>query len=212
MAPNRPRGRQRNVSGAGKSINRRGAGLGTGPVGSSGGYSGRPGGGSMGSGQKRPGGGNSFSSGRRNSGGNVTRSGNGGGMMKFIIIALVILLGGGGGVGSLLSNDNAEYTSAPMESMTGQSSTGQSTADYLNSIYGNLGGGSISNGWNNGGNIGTLDTSVATGAREKYIDILGNGEDKATIMVYLCGTDLESRSKWQLLICRKCWMQPFLKM
>ena len=183
MAPNRPRGRQRNVSGAGKSINRRGAGLGTGPVGSSGGYSGRPGGG------------NSFSSGRRNSGGNVTRSGNGGGMMKFIIIALVILLGGGGGVGSLLSNDNAEYTSAPMESMTGQSSTGQSTADYLNSIYGNLGGGSISNGWNNGGNIGTLDTSVATGAREKYIDILGNGEDKATIMVYLCGTDLESRSK-----------------
>ena len=195
MAPNRPRGRQRNVSGAGKSINRRGAGLGTGPVGSSGGYSGRPGGGSMGSGQKRPGGGNSFSSGRRNSGGNVTRSGNGGGMMKFIIIALVILLGGGGGVGSLLSNDNAEYTSAPMESMTGQSSTGQSTADYLNSIYGNLGGGSISNGWNNGGNIGTLDTSVATGAREKYIDILGNGEDKATIMVYLCGTDLESRSK-----------------
>ena len=43
MAANRPRGRQRNVTGPGKDIKRRGSGLGTGPVGSSGGYSGRPG-------------------------------------------------------------------------------------------------------------------------------------------------------------------------
>lgn len=194
MAPNRPRGRQRNVSGTGKSINRRGTGLGTGPVGSSGGYAGRPGKGSMGSSSKRPGGGNSFGSGRRNSGENVTRSG-GGGMMKFIIIALVLLLGGGGGVGSLLSGDSAEYTSAPAETTIGQSTTGQSTSEYLNSIYGNLGGGNISGGWNNGNNTGAIDTSVVEDAREKYTDILGNGSDKATIMVYLCGTDLESRSK-----------------
>ena len=182
MAPNRPRSRQQNVTGAGKSINRRGAGLGTGPVGSSGGYTGRPGGGSLGGG-------------RRNSGGNVTRSGGGGGMMKFIIIALVLLLGGGGSVGSLLSDDSTEYTSAPMETVTEQNTTPQSTADFLNSLYGNLGGGSVSSGWNNGNNTGTLDNSVVEGAREKYTDILENGADKATIMVYLCGTDLESRSK-----------------
>ena len=157
MTPNRPRGRQRNVSGTGKSINRRGAGLGTGPVGSSGGYSGRPGGGSMG---------NSSGSGRRNSKGNTIRSGGSQGMMKFIIIALVLLLGGGGGLGSFLSNDTPEYTST-----------------------------SISGGWNNDSNINSLDTSVAAGAREKYTNILGNDEDKATIMIYLCGTDLESRSK-----------------
>ena len=187
MATSRPRGRQRNVSGAGKSINRRGSGLGTGPVGNAGGYQGRPGG------ERQPSG-NNLGSGRK-AGGNTTRSGSSGEMMKFIIIALVILLGGGGGVGSLLSSEPSEYTSAPIDTMNGQSSTGQSTADYLNSVYGNLGGGSISAGWNNGGNIGTLDTSVATGAREKYTDILGNGEDKATIMIYLCGTDLESRSK-----------------
>ena len=178
MAANRPRGRQRNVTGAGKSINRRGAGLGTGPVGSSGGYGGRPGGGT------------GFGSGRRNSGGNTTRSG-GGGMMKFIIIALVLLLGGGGGVGSILSDDSVTTT----ESTVGQSTTGQSTSEYLNSLYGNLGGGNVSSGWNNGNNSGALDASVAEGAREKYTDILGNGNDKATIMVYLCGTDLESRSK-----------------
>ena len=144
MAPNRLRGRQRNVTGAGKSINRRGAGLGTGPVGSQGGYSGRPGGGSH-----RPSSGNSFGGGRRPSGGNVTRSG-GGGMMKFIIIALVLLLGGGSGVGSILSDDSMEYTSTAVDNTSEQSITGQSTSDFLNSLYGNLGGGNVSAGWNNG--------------------------------------------------------------
>ena len=194
MAANRPRGRQRNVTGAGKSINRRGLGLGTGPVGSGGrpgGGTGRPSGGSAG--------GNHFAGGRK-TGGNVTRSGGGGGMMKFIIIALVFLLGGGGGLGGFLSNNTSEYTSTPMENMTqqsnvGQTATGQSTAEFLNSLYGNLGGGNVSGGWNHGNSSGTLDTSVAAGAREKYTDILENGSNKATIMIYLCGTDLESRSK-----------------
>ena len=53
MALNRPRGRQKNISGGGKSIYKRGSGLGTGPVGSSGGYSGRPSGGGFGGGSGR---------------------------------------------------------------------------------------------------------------------------------------------------------------
>ena len=172
MAVNRPRGRQQNISGAGKSVHRRGAGLGTGPVGSQGGYQGRP-------------------SGGKRSGGNITRSG-GGGMMKLIILALVILLGGGGGVGTLLSNN-------PMDTMpqtqNTQQSVGQGGSQYidLSSLYGNLSGGNVSDGWN--ANTGNLDTTVVEGARNKYTKILGNGEDKATVMVYLCGTDLESRSK-----------------
>ena len=52
MAGPRPRGRQRNVTGAGKSIKRRGGGLGGGPVGSAGGYGGRPGSSSGGSGTR----------------------------------------------------------------------------------------------------------------------------------------------------------------
>lgn len=186
MAPNAPRGRQRNVSGAGKQIHRRGSGLGTGPVGNAGGYQGRPGGGSRPAGNL---GGNS-GNGRRTRG---SSGGSGGGLSKFIIIALVLLLGGGGGVSTLLSDTSTEYV-APVETTVGQGFTGQSTSDFLNSVYGNLGGGNISTGWNNHNN-GTLDTSVATGARKKYTDILGNGEDKATLMIYLCGTDLESRSK-----------------
>ena len=174
MGVNRPRGRQQNISGAGKSVHRRGAGLGTGPVGSQGGYQGRPGGG-------------------KKTGGNITRSG-GGGMMKLIILALVILLGGGGGVGTLLSSN-------PMDTMpqtqNTQQSVGQGGSQYkdLSSLYGNLSGGNVSSGWNSGANTGSLDTAVAEGARDKYTKIMGKGEDKATVMVYLCGTDLESRSK-----------------
>lgn len=38
------------------------------------------------------------------------------------------------------------------------------------------------------------DASVAAGARDKYTDIIGGGQDTMTIMVYMCGTDLESKS------------------
>jgi hypothetical protein len=36
-----------------------------------------------------------------------------------------------------------------------------------------------------------VNTSVSSLAREKYTSLKGNGQDTATIMVYLCGTDLE---------------------
>ena len=116
MAADRPRSRQRNVTGAGKSIQRRGSGLGTEPVGSTGGYNGRPGGGS-----KRPNSGSNFSGGHRSSGG--------GGFFKIIIILLVVFLGGG----SVFTGDSYEDTFyEPIEESTvEQSTTGQSTADFL---------------------------------------------------------------------------------
>ena len=39
-----------------------------------------------------------------------------------------------------------------------------------------------------------LNTNVAEGSREKYTRFVGNGEDEITIMVYMCGTDLESKN------------------
>ena len=162
MAANRPRGREKNVTGQGKDIKRRGAGLGTGPVGTS-------------------------HQGSQSGGRNVTRSG-GGGFSKLIILLLVLLLGGGGGVGSLLLGGG-----------TPNSGTGNNQTDIigesLSSLLGNLGGGSISTGWDNGNNTGKLDSSVASGTRDKYTEIIGNGEDEVTLMLYLCGTDLESRSQ-----------------
>jgi hypothetical protein len=43
-------------------------------------------------------------------------------------------------------------------------------------------------------NTGALNTSVASGARNRFTQLLGGGNDTVTIMVYMCGTDLESKS------------------
>lgn len=47
--------------------------------------------------------------------------------------------------------------------------------------------------WQYGNNTAVLDRSVAEGSRAKYTQILGDGRDVVTIMVYMCGTDLESK-------------------
>lgn len=170
MAQNRPRGRQKNITGQGKSIKRRGSGLGTGPVGSS----------------------PISSSGRSSLNGErgVTRSG--GGFSKIIIVILLLVLLGGGGIGSIFSGGTTDSSSG---SGNYQSMIEETMGNSVESLFGNLGGGSISGGWDNGSNTGVLAHSVADGARAKYTEVLGNGEDEVTLMVYLCGTDLESRSK-----------------
>lgn len=49
-------------------------------------------------------------------------------------------------------------------------------------------------GQENGGNSGVLDDQVSGKARAKRTVIKGDGKDTVTVMVYMCGTDLESRS------------------
>ena len=165
---NRPRGREKNITGQGKDIRRRGSGLGTGPVGKPGRVPGSsPAGGSSGS--------------------KVTRSGGGG---KLILIILALLLGGGGGAGALLGGGDSTPDVSQQQTVQNNTSGGS-----FSEMLGNLGGGSVSSGWDNGSNAGELDNSVASGARDKYTEILGGGRDEMTLMVYLCGTDLESRSK-----------------
>ena len=165
----RPRGRQKNISGVGKGINRRGSGLGTGPVGMPGGYDERPG---------------------RGSGlGGPMRSSGGGSILSKLIIVIIFIIAAKSGLGGFLSGGS----SSVLEDFMGDPSGGYGST--LTSVFDNLGGGSVSNGWDNGTNTGTLDTSVDNKAREKYTDIIGNGQDEVTLMIYLCGTDLESRSK-----------------
>ena len=181
MATNRPRGRQKNVTGTGKSVHRRGSGLGTGPVGKTG----RTGGMTASS---RP-------SSRPASGSATTRS-SGGGLSKLIILLLVVLLGGGGGMTTRLGGSGGEsYEPYEPQQNPGHSYEQQLPSIDLQTLLGNLGGGTVSTGWDTPSQTGALDTSVAPGARAKYTEILGNGQDEMTIMLYLCGTDLESRSK-----------------
>jgi len=170
MENKRPRGREKNVTGPGKTVQKHGGGLGTGPVGDAGGYKDRKQG-----------------SGTRNAG---TRSGGG---MKLIVLLLALLLGGGGGLTALLGGQSGGQTPSQQAPSSQQQVQGGTSAS-LAGILGGLNGGSVSSGWQGEANTGRLDTSVAPGAREKYTQLLGSGKDTATIMVYMCGTDLESRN------------------
>lgn len=174
MDNKRPRSREKNVTGPGKSVQKHGAGLGSGPVGDAGGYADR----------KQQ---NSQAPGTRSAGN--ARSGGG---MKIILILLAVLLGGGGGLTALLGGqpDSAAQTPAAGQ----QQNQPQSGSIDLAALLGGLNSGSVSSGWQSEPNTGKLDRSVAPGSREKYTALLGNGQDSATIMIYMCGTDLESRS------------------
>ena len=184
MAPNRPRGRRPNVTGTGKPIARRGSGLGTGPVGGAGRGAG------IGGSKPRPTGG-SFTpaSGHRP----VRSGGMGGGFGKVIILILLLLFGGGSGLTAMLGGDGGQSSYDPGWSDVEYGP--QTPAVDLETLLGGLNTGSTSAGWDSGSNTGALDTSVSADAREKYTTIKGNGRDEMTILVYLCGTDLESRSK-----------------
>ncbi|MDO5455688.1 MAG: clostripain-related cysteine peptidase [Eubacteriales bacterium] len=179
MADNRPRGRKRNVTSQGSGGGRRGENLGGGPVGT--GHS--PAGGS---------------------GGNRS-GGRGMGGLPLILVLIIALLGGGGTLGGLFGGSGGSGSSSSGSgsySATGNNwnveedytpSSGDSNFNYYNSPYG--GSGSLSSGWSGDNASATeLDTSVASGSREKYTSIKGGGKDVVTIMVYMCGTDLESNS------------------
>ena len=167
MENHRPRGREKNVTGPGKTVEKHGGGLGTGPVGDSGGYADR---------------------GRQE---RVTRgAGARGGGMKLILLLLVALLGGGGGMFTLLGGQPGAPDAGQTPAVSQQQAQGVSLLEMLSG----LNGGSVSSGWQGEANTGKLNASVAPGAREKYTRLLGGGQDTATIMVYMCGTDLESRS------------------
>ena len=208
MADQRPQGRQKNVVQGSASANRRGSGLGTGPVGhgvSTGGQA------------------------RQNSPGQVspgTRAGGGRSPLLLIIIAAVVLLGGGGGLlGSLFGGggaaqepaDYATYAAtqaaAPATSLatkpaaTAAVSTAKpaSSSDLLSqlmgispSAYNNISGASNQTWASASGQTGSsgssgYDKEVAEGTRARHTTIVGGGADQITIMVYMCGADLESR-------------------
>lgn len=190
----RPIGRKKNIGEGGSGVHKRGDGLGGGPVGSSNGYS--SGGNGSGSG----------SGGMKRSGGRSP--------LFMIIVIIFLLLGGGGGLTSFLGGSgdtSTDYESVAVPQTTTQqttSQTGQSQTGFSNGydssmfdLFGSmLGGGSSYTGgsmasasWSDTPNTGKLDTSVVSGARAKRTTIKGNGQDTITIMVYMCGADLESR-------------------
>ncbi|MBQ4417977.1 MAG: peptidase C11 [Butyrivibrio sp.] len=171
---NRPRGREKNVTSGSGNVFKRGQGLGTGPVGASDGYAG-----------KNASQGNQYSSynpERETGTPRRTRAGGSSSLMRVVIIlGIMALVGGGGGLSGLFGGSAGtgtgniqQQTTPPSQSQgTGNQTQTQNVTDT---------------------GAGQLDTEVAKDARAKRTEILGGGKDTATIMVYMCGTDLESRS------------------
>lgn len=251
---NKQNGREKNITGQGKGVKRRGEGTGTGKVGSSAGIPTPP----------------SGSNGKRDNGGG--QSSGGGGIIK-IIILLAALLGGGSLGAGLLGGGNEdvsslpEATERPVYYYTQNQSPSQSSSQYsayspyggllealLGSGYSGTQNGSnlnqgfsyedlfgfglpssnsqtgsqssansqtnshpstgsaqsssgnyqvysqapaskpSSSGWVETANTGKLNRNVDPASAKKRTVIKGKGKDIVTVMVYMCGTDLESKS------------------
>ncbi len=180
---NRPVGREKHVTEGGKGVNRRGSSVGGNGVGGNGSRpnsdSGKSGGRAP---IKKP---NGSSSGRvpgmgmSGLGGSGAKRGGSMGCLILVIIVLIIILLFTKLGRSLLSG----FLSA---SSSGDSGYSSFLSDFTNTSNSN-------SGWNLENNTGSLDKSVASGSRAKYTSIKGNGGDVVTLMVFLCGTDLEAK-------------------
>ena len=143
-------------------------------------------------------------------------------LLPIIIIAAIFLFGGGslsgllGGGGNTNSSSGNSHSGSSSStgssassgtnagSSSGNSSYGTSTSQGSSSDIGSLLASLLGSGLNQSvsgtyttpasvSNSAGLDTSVASGTRDKFTRLLGNNKDTVTLMVYMCGTDLESK-------------------
>lgn len=177
----RSSGRNKVSTGTSKGVSRRGSGLGTGPVGRTDGYSGRTGNSSSH---------NTINVGGRPQGGSSSfvKRGTSIGTGGLIVILIIIFLFNKFVGGSSGSDYSDQHGAAGYSNIydSGSSSGGYSSGTTSSSS---------SSGWqNNDNNTAVLNTKVSSEARDRYTTLLGNGNDTVTIMLYMCGTDLESKS------------------
>ncbi len=202
MDNNRPVGREKRVTGQSSGVKRRGDGLGTGPVGG---------------GPKRPSGDNGNRNGRGSGGGKSP-------LLIVIALIVLLMGGGSDMLSSLLGDDGGTTTNTTYNSNTNQTNSNQTSSSYSNSNqtssnYSNSNQSGSNHTNTNQSNVNTTNTapsysasqkedtkpayygnssaantSTASDTRSKYTKIKGNGKDTTTIMVYMCGTDLESKS------------------
>ncbi|MBQ7432441.1 MAG: peptidase C11 [Lachnospiraceae bacterium] len=169
---NRPHSREKTTSNQTANLNKGGT------------ASSRPaGGGSRPSSNSRPSSGENRSSDK-----GVTRSG-GSSKLLILIIAAVVLFGGGGGLSSLLGGGTSDSTNS-----------GGGAGDLFSSLLGSgttssttLTTGQAQSSTTTNTTSAKADMTVSSQARAKRVTPVGNGNDVVTIMVYMCGTDLESK-------------------
>ncbi len=200
---NRPGGRTKRTVSGGGNANRRGSGLGTGSVGG-GPRGGSSSGGSTGGTRGSSGGGliaillalliggaNNNGSNKRGCLGRLL-------ILALIVVGVVLMLNycSGTTAGDLLGDLASDYTTVGSQSGTEDMDTSDSMSSTLESLLGSYGStsGQISavSGTDAVYSAHEPDRTVDSAARDKYV----NTEDAetVTIMVYICGADLESKS------------------
>ncbi|MBR1527800.1 MAG: peptidase C11 [Oscillospiraceae bacterium] len=121
----------------------------------------------------------------RPSSGGIGKKAAGGGGITLLAIIIALLFGGNFGTETTTEPSPASNTAENTPSISSTGSGGsQIPANFLSAASG-------SNYFASSG--GAADTSVAEGSREKYTSIKGDNTDTVTLMVYMCGTDLESK-------------------
>ena len=142
------------------------------------------------------------------SGGPTRRSsGSMGRLLPLIIVVVVVFMlmqrcSGGSSLGGFTSGDSGISESSslwedykPSTASGSQSSSGTTASSSQNdssglSLYESTGGSYQT--YEDNASV-SLDSSVVPEARKKYTKLLGNGQDTVTLMIYMCGTDLESK-------------------
>ncbi len=203
MADNKPRSREKNVTGQGAGVHRRGEGLGTGPVGSGSNPTGRP----QNSAPRRVGStGTSHQIGStgmsQQTGSTGTRAGGSKKSIILIIVVVVVVLLFGGKLTGLFGGGDSSTDTSPNSgtTTTATNDSSSSPGGLLSGLSSLLSGGGNNwssqetTTWSGSSNTGSLNRNTDPSARDKFTTIKGNGTDQITIMVYVCGTDLESKS------------------
>ncbi|PKM41307.1 MAG: peptidase C11 [Firmicutes bacterium HGW-Firmicutes-9] len=212
MSPaNRPGGRSRRTVSGGGNAYRRGSGLGSGSVG--GGPRGSSGGSFGGGGDRGVGGGGLLAvllalliGGAGNNGNNKR-----GCLGRILVLALIVVgavlllnMCSGNTSGGFLESLLGDYATTTSDSGlntvdgtdSGSTGSGNSLSDALGSLLGNYGSttGQIApaSGSDEVYKPHEPDRTVGSAAREKYTDVAA--AESVTVMVYMCGTDLESKS------------------
>lgn len=175
---NRPHSRLNTAATGSASVHRRGSGLGTGPVGK----------GPSGFGSSGPGipiGGTPVTHKK-----GVTRGRSiGGGTLILVIIIVIFMMSMGGFGGSSYSDDVNDLSGEQGYDQNGVTGfgTGSSGSPSSGSLFDQSVPASPTD-------MADVDRSVSSAARDKYTVIKGNGEDSVTLMVYICGSNLESEN------------------
>ena len=114
---------------------------------------------------------------------NNNRRRGGGSLLRWILLALVLFL-----IFSLLSRGCATEDQQTVATPTPTANTNTNTAN----VY-NFGTETTNNVTYTNASSNQVNTNVVSGARDKFTKLVGNGNDQITLLLYLCGTDLESK-------------------